>query len=432
MKESYKDLKAVSQIDRNILWHPFSHQKDFELPVTIVKGEGSYLIDEQGNKYIDAFSSWWVNLHGHSHPYIAKKIYEQAITLEHVAFSDFTHKQAVKLGKRLLEYLPPNQAKVFYSDNGSTAVEVALKMAIQYNYNLRRKNKRIIAFENGYHGDTFGAMSVAERNVFNHPFSGYLFNVTLIPIPTKTNSKSLNDRLRKELKKGDVCAFIYEPLVQGAGGMIMYDSDSLDSLIEVCKEFKCITIADEVMTGFYRTGCFLASDHCKNNPDIICLAKGITGGFLPLGVTTATKDIHSAFVSVDKNKTFYHGHSYTANPIACAAANANLDLIGKPGTKNKIKWIAERFEKFKKNIHKHPALLDCRQMGTILAMEIKSKEGTSYLNPMSDKIKRYFFKRGIIVRPLGNILYFIPPYCITDKEITMIENCTYYFLNSLL
>jgi len=415
---------SFPQRDRQVTWHPFAHQKEAAYPLNIVKGDGVYLFDEDGNKYIDAFSSWWVNLHGHANPYIAEKIYEQAKTLEQVAFSDFTHSQAVILAERLLSHLPKNQSKIFYSDNGSTSVEVALKMAIQYHHNIGKPKRKIIAFENGYHGDTFGSMSVAERNVFNNPFALFLFEVELIPVPIKGKEEISINKLEDILNGNDACAFVFEPLVQGAGGMVMYEPDPLEKIMQLCKKYSCITIADEVMTGFGRTGKFWATNYIDTKPDIMCLSKGITGGFMPLGVTSCAQFIYDAFVSDDKTKTFYHGHSYTANPLACAAANASLDLLEKQEMFEKVQSISDFFEKMKKKYENHLAIIDCRNRGTILAIELKSTEGTSYLNQLGKKVGAFFLQNGIIVRPLGNVLYFIPPYCISQSQLEQLEKCT--------
>lgn len=417
-------MSNIPQRDTKVTWHPFTHLKYAPLPVHITKGEGIYLYDDAGNKYIDAFSSWWVNLHGHANSHIAASIYEQAKTLEQVAFSGFTHTQAVTLAERLLSHLPPNQAKIFYSDNGSTSVEVAIKMALQYHHNAGKPKSKIIALKNGYHGDTFGGMSVAARNVFNAAFQPLLFDVIHIPVPVKSKEKESAKQLEAALNGGDIGAFIFEPLVQGAGGMVMYEAEALNTLLKLCKQYNCLTIADEVMTGFGRTGKFIACDYTTEKPDIICLSKGITGGFMPLGATACTQHIFDAFISDDKAKTFYHGHSYTANPLACAAANASLDLLEKPETWKQIEMISGFWADMHKRLQNHPVLLQCRHTGTILALEFKTPEGTSYLNPLSEKMTDFFFKRGIIVRPLGNVLYFIPPYCITEAELKQLETVT--------
>jgi adenosylmethionine-8-amino-7-oxononanoate aminotransferase len=424
-------MSNISQRDKKTIWHPFTHLKQAKTPLHIVKGDGVYLIDEKGNRYIDAFSSWWVNLHGHANPYIAGKIYEQALQLEQVAFSNFTHSQAITLAERLLKHLPGNQSKIFFSDNGSTSVEVALKMTLQYHNNKGVQKTRIIALENGYHGDTFGGMSVAARNVFTQAFHPLLFEVIHVPVPIKGKERNTFEKLEAALKPGDICAFIFEPLVQGAGGMVMYPAEALNTMLELCNKHNCITIADEVMTGFGRTGKFFAIDYVVQKPDIICMSKGITGGFLPLGATSCAQHIFDAFISDDKTHTFYHGHSYTANPLACAAANASLDILEKQEIWQQIEMISAFFANMKRRFENHQSIADCRQTGTILALELKSDAGTSYLNPLSERVTEFYLKQGIIVRPLGNILYFIPPYCITKTELMQIETCTADLLDSL-
>ena len=347
--------------DLHFVWHPFTHLKYAETAINIVRSEGSYYFDEDGNKYIDGISSWWVNLHGHSHPYIAKKVYEQLSTNAHSIFSGFTHPAAIELAERLLNHLPDNLVKVFYSDNGSTAVEVALKMALQYWHNQGKAKTSIIAFENAYHGDTFGSMSVGARNAFNNAFSPLLFDVLRLPVPDKENIDAVKQTLLNHIKAGNVCAFIFEPLVLGAGGsMQMYDATLLDELLLICKQHNVITIADEVMTGFGRTGKFFATDYLNNKPNIICLSKGITGGVMPLGVTACAQFIYDAYISDDKYKTFFHGHSYTANPTACAAALASMDLMEKHETWNNIQQIAASHASFKEKIKTHPNIISLR------------------------------------------------------------------------
>lgn len=422
----------LAERDKKVIWHPFTHQKNMASPIPIVKGKGTLLFDENGNEYIDAISSWWVNIHGHAHPYIAQKIYEQALKLEHIIFAGFTHEPAVTLAERLIKILPGNFEKIFYSDNGSTSTEVAIKMALQYWWNLeeasskkepqttnnkpKTKNK-ILAFNNSYHGDTFGAMSVSDRSVFTLAFHDKLFEVVFIDTPTEANIEQLLSVIREQ--SGKLAAFIYEPLVQGAGGMKIYDAGLLNQLIKKCKEKNIICIADEVMTGFGRTGKLFASEYCDEKPDIICLSKGLTGGTMALGVTACNKKIYEAFVSDDKLKTFFHGHSFTANPIACTAALASLDLIGKENSIKKIKWIAEENKKFLAQLQttnykqqtKNP-----RQLGTILAFEIVDGKD-EYLNSISAAITEKAMRQGVYIRPLGNSIYIMPPYCITPEQL---------------
>lgn len=447
---------AIAEKDSRFIWHPYTQHKKNRQNIPIVKGKGAFLFSENGDRYLDAISSWWVNMHGHCHPYIAKKISEQTKTLEQVIFAGFTHPKAVELASRLLEILPSNQKKIFFSDDGSTAVEAALKMALQFWYNKtlppalpdpsQKRKIKILALAGAYHGDTFGAMSVSGRSIFTQPFSPLLFDVIHIPFPEKSDDEAATLRfLKSAIKKhgGSVSSFIFEPLVQGAAGMKMYSPGILDKMISVCKKNNIITIADEVMTGFGRTGKMFASGYLSEKPDIICLSKGITGGFLPLGVTSCSTEIFNAFSdpgsppkdkrnhkreTIYPTRTFFHGHSYTANPLACAAACANLDLFGKKETWKKIREIEKMHTDFKKEISNHLGILDIRALGTILAIEIKTPGQTSYLNEMRDSIYSFFISRKILLRPLGNLLYVMPPYCISKKDLKEIYSAIRKFL----
>lgn len=418
---------SISQRDLKSIWHPYTQMKDADLPITIVKGEGASVLDEKGNKYIDAISSWWVNTHGHSHPHIAQKIYEQFLKIEHVIFAGFTHEPAVLLAERLLKILPGNLSKVFYSDNGSTAVEVALKMALQYHDNLNTGKNKIIAFEDAYHGDTFGAMSASARNLFTQAFQSKLFDVSFIPTPINGKEEQALAVLEEILQSNQVAAFIFEPLVLGASGMMMYNEKVLDLMLQMCAQYQCITIADEVFTGFGRTGKMFATEYCNHKADVVCLSKGLTGGAMPLGVTACKQFIYDAFLSEDKRKTFFHGHSFTANPLACAAANASLDLFESENTLEKIKIISLLNNAFAENISNHVKVKEVRVKGTILAIEINTGKKSDYLNEIKHFLYPYFLKQGIIVRPLGNIIYIVPPYCITQDELNyiyqIIKNC---------
>jgi adenosylmethionine-8-amino-7-oxononanoate aminotransferase len=422
---------TLQERDKETVWHPFTQIKVAPLPVAIAKAEGAYFYDDQGKRYIDGIASWWVNIHGHCHPYLTTKITEQLQRLEHAIFSGFTHEPAVQLAERLLKRLPSNQSKLFYSDNGSTAVEVALKMAFQYWNNQSLDKIKVIAFENAYHGDTFGGMSVGARNAFNLPFSKLLFDVERLPVPVKDKEAETINTLKKILESSPIAAFIFEPLVQGAGGMVMYEAEVLDELIALCRKKNVITIADEVMTGFGRTGKFFASDHLKHKPDILCLSKGLTGGVMPLGVTSCAQFIYDAFLSDDKMKTFFHGHSYTANPTACSAALASMDLFDQPGAFKNIERITQQHQQFFQKIKTHEALVEARQLGTILAFEIKTKERTHYLNSLAEYSSEFFMSRGIILRPLGNIVYVLPPYCISNEDLQYIYETIESFLNTL-
>lgn len=415
--------------DLQVIWHPYTQMQTAQPPIPIVRGEGTCLYAEDGTKYIDAISSWWVNIHGHSHPYIAKKIAEQLLQLEHVIFAGFTHTGAVELAERLLAILPSNQAKAFYSDNGSTAIEVAIKMCLQYWHNKGQQRTKIIAFKNAYHGDTFGAMSVSGRSAFTAAFDSLLFEVEFIDLPDANNIEALKSQISDF--KSHISSFIFEPLVQGSAGMIMYEAKYLDELMAHCRKEGIMLIADEVFTGFGRTGKPFACNHLQTQPDIMCFSKGLTGGTMAFGLTTCTQDIYNAFLSDDKMKTLFHGHSYTANPVACAAGLASLDLFLDASTQKNIDHIVARHTTFADKIKGHKSLKTTRQTGTILAMEWETGNNTSYFSGLRDKLYHYFLNKGIILRPLGNIIYILPPYCITDAELDYIYATVEQALNDI-
>lgn len=417
-------MSSLQDRDQKVIWHPYTQAGLDKPPIGIVKGEGVYLLGEDGKKYIDAVSSWWVNIHGHAHPYIAEKVAEQLHQLEHSIFAGFTHEPAVLLAERLLEILPANQSRIFYSDNGSTAVEVGVKMALQYWANKDRPRLKIIAIEHAYHGDTFGAMSVSARGSFTDPFSPLLFDVIHIPFPGAANETSSLEKLKEIITQheGQIAAFIFEPLVLGAGGMLMYEPGTLETMISICRGNRILTIADEVMTGFGRTGKLFACDHINITPDIICLSKGITGGTMPLGVTSCSSEIYNAFLSNDRTKTFFHGHSYTANPVACAAALASLDILLQDKCLENIARISQHHQDFIHKTDRNPALRNLRSRGTILALDFHNKNETSYFNPVRDRLYDHFIEKGVLLRPLGNVIYIMPPYCITENELNTVYN----------
>ncbi len=416
--------------DKAHVWHPFTQVRYAPDNIIIERGEGAWFIDTEGNRYLDGISSWWVNLHGHCHPYIIEAVTRQLGQLEHSIFAGFTHKPGIELAQRLLEHLP-NFDKIFFSDNGSTAVEVGLKMAFQYWSNKGTPKHKVIAFKEAYHGDTFGGMSVAARNAFNQPFEALLFDVISIDLPTVENIKRLRNELTELLSQNDIACFLFEPLVLGAGGMKMYSPELLDQLIAICNMHDCITIADEVMTGFGRTGAFFACDHLLVRPDIICLSKGITGGFFPLGATACRQFIFDAFVSNDKMKTFFHGHSYTGNPVTCAAAIASLDLMEQEATWDQIIMIDAAHKAFAKELATSSKIERVRHTGTILAFDIITNETTGYLNSKAEPLAEFFIKRNIILRPLGNVLYVLPPYCITKEELSNVYDAIRQLINGL-
>ncbi|MFW0715094.1 adenosylmethionine--8-amino-7-oxononanoate transaminase [Pedobacter sp. N23S346] len=415
--------------DRAVNWHPYTQMKTAEDAIPIVKGKGIYLFDDNGKQYIDAVSSWWVTLHGHAHPYIAKKVSEQLNTLEQVIFAGFTHEPAIKLSENLLKLLPENQQKVFYSDNGSTAVEVALKMCIQYSFNKGLKKSKFLAFKNAYHGDTFGAMSVSGRSIWTIPFAEMLFEVIFIDTPTAENLEDLKSQI-KACRHELVC-FICEPLIQGAAGMLMHRAEDLDQLMQYCKDQRILIIEDEVFTGFGRTGKLFAADHLTVQPDVMCFSKGLTGGTIPMGITTCSNEIYNAFLSDNHYKTLFHGHSFTANPLACTAALASMELLLNEETQSNIQRISVQHFQFSIVLKQHSRVERVRQTGTILAWEIKNDQQTSYFNEIGKKLYHEFLLRGIIMRPLGNVMYLVPPYCITATELDFIYKNILEVLNFL-
>ncbi|MCF2219048.1 adenosylmethionine--8-amino-7-oxononanoate transaminase [Chryseobacterium sp. PS-8] len=408
----------LQERDRAVNWHPYTQMKTAEDAIPIVKGSGIYLYDEDGKKYIDAVASWWVTLHGHANPYIAQRVSEQLNTMEQVIFAGFTHEPAIQLSENLLKLLPENQAKVFYSDNGSTAVEVALKMCIQFWHNQGKEKTKILAFKEAYHGDTFGAMSVSGRSVWTKPFGEMLFEVIFIDPPTSENIEDLKSIIKNHAE--EIACFIYEPLIQGAAGMLMHKAEDLSELMKFCRKNGILMIQDEVFTGFGRTGKLFAANYLLEKPDIMCFSKGLTGGTMPMGITTSSQQIFEAFLSDDKYKTLFHGHSFTANPLACTAALASMELLLKEETLEKINAISQKHFNFSQVLKNHPKVENVRQTGTIIAWEIKNDEKTSYFNEIGKVLYREFLKRGIIMRPLGNVMYLVPPYCITPEELDFV------------
>lgn len=416
MYRKFPSLKMnLQKRDKEVNWHPYTQMKTAQEAIPIVRGKGAYLFDDEGKAYLDVVSSWWVTLHGHAHPYIAQRVSEQLHTLEQVIFAGFTHEPAIRLSENLLGLLPANQKKVFYSDNGSTAVEVALKMCIQYWHNHKKEKTKILAFKDAYHGDTFGAMSVSGRSAWTKPFGEMLFDVVFIDTPTSENLSELKAFIKSISQ--EVACFIYEPLVQGAAGMLMHKAEDLSELMKFCRAEGILIVQDEVFTGFGRTGKLFAADYLSENPDIMCFSKGLTGGTMPMGITTASYPVFEAFLSDDRYKTLFHGHSFTANPLACTAALASMELLLKKETLNKIGFISEKHLNFSKTLQQHAKVDKVRQTGTILAWEIKNEEQTSYFNETGKVLYRKFLNRGIIMRPLGNVLYLVPPYCITTEEL---------------
>lgn len=410
---------SLQERDGRYLWHPYTQHKTAALPIGITKGEGALLWDENGKQYIDAIASWWVNPYGHSNKYIADAIYKQLTSLEHVLFGGFTHEPAVLLSERLMEILPANQKKLFFSDNGSTAVEIAVKVALQYNYNKGQKRTKVIAFENAFHGDTFAAMAASGISFFTEAFRGSLIEVVRIPVPEKGREEASFAALKALAETNEYAAFIFEPLVQGAAGMVMYAPEALDTLIGICKANGIFTIADEVMTGFGKTGKIFACDYLAQQPDMMCLSKALTGGTIPMAITTFTQQLYDGFYDDDVNKALFHGHTFTANPTGCAAALASLDLLQQPGMMENIARINTKHLAFEEKVKSHPAIKTTRVLGVIFALEI-AREGESYYGSFRNRLYDFFIDKGIILRPVGNIVYILPPYIISDEYLEKI------------
>lgn len=407
----------LSQKDQLYHWHPYTQHQTTGLLPAIVQGEGALLWDENGKEYIDAIASWWVNPYGHANRFVADAIYAQLTTLEHVLFGGFTNEPAVRLSEKLLTILPSNQKKIFFSDNGSTAVEVALKAALQYFYNQGEQRTKVIAFEDAFHGDTFGAMASSGITFFTEAFQGSLIHVDRIPVPVKGREQESLDQLQKLLETGDYAAFIFEPLVQGAAGMVMYAPEALEALMKVCQAQKVFTIADEVMTGFGKTGKNFACDYLRVQPDMMCLSKALTAGAIPMALTTFTQEIFDGFLDADVNKALFHGHTFTANPTGCAAALAGLSLLESDEMQANIARIHQRHLVFQSQIAQHPKVKTTRVLGVIFALEIKTDNTESYYGNLRNKLYHFFIENGIILRPVGSIVYVLPPYVITDQQL---------------
>jgi adenosylmethionine---8-amino-7-oxononanoate aminotransferase len=404
--------------DRQYVWHPFSPFPD-EGTLVVEKGEGVWLYTSDGRKILDGVSSWWVNLFGHGNPEIAQAIARQAMKLEHVIFAGFTHEPAVRLAESVLKIAGDNFSKVYFTDNGSTAIEVALKMALHYWYATGEKRTRIVAIEGAYHGDTFGAMSVGARSLFTAPFTEHLFETAFIPFPEGDDSATL-EAYENLCREGNVAAFIYEPLVQGTAGMRVYPAETLEKLLQISERYKVINIADEVFTGFGRTGKFFASDYCNTKPDLMCLSKGITGGFLPLGVTLCSHRLTDVFWNAAFEKLFFHGHSYTGNPLACAAANASLRLLNDPAIFQQIERIGASHKEFAEKLSNYSCIKRVDHLGTILAIEFESSDQSGYTSNFRNFLYQYFLSQNILLRPLGNVIYLVPPYVISKEELNLI------------
>jgi adenosylmethionine-8-amino-7-oxononanoate aminotransferase len=417
---------GVTAADARHIWHPYTQHLGALPAIDATSASGAFIHTADGRKILDAISSWWVTLHGHSQPEIVEAIARQAATLDQVIFTSFTHEPAALFAQELMRILPSGLTRVFFSDDGSTAVEVAVKMALQYHANRGSRRSIVVALENAYHGDTFGAMSVSGRGTFTDPFSSLLFDVRRLPDPVESDAVAAFDELIE--REGDsIAAIIVEPLLMGAGGMRVYDENTLATLRSRAKSNGILFIADEVLTGFGRTGPIFACERAGISPDIICLSKGLTGGTLPLGATVATDEIFDAFLSEDRHRTLFHGHSYTANPIACAAGRASLALLDDDCAARRdsinrahIRGIA--------GLEGHPRVRNPRVIGTVAAFDLAG--GSGYLSLVGKELAELALRHEILLRPLGNVVYVLPPFCTTESELTDVYSVIGQFLAS--
>lgn len=405
----------LQQRDKKHLWHPLTQHKLHPNHLAITKAKDALLYDDKGNEYIDGIASWYTCMYGHCNEFIIHRVSDQMQELDHVVFAGFTHEPAIKLSEALINILPNNQKKLFFSDNGSTSVDVAIKMALQYHFNKGVRRSRIIAFEDGFHGDTFGAMSVSGLSVYNGAFEDFFIDVARIPVPTEENFEVVKQRLTFLLKTNNIAAFIYEPLVQGAAAMKMYDAHLLDKLLGIIKSYNTLAIADEVMTGFGKTGKHFASEYLINRPDIICLSKSLTAGLVPMAITTCAQNVYDAFLSDELSKGFFHGHTYSANPVACAAALAGIELLQSADIQNHIKRIINSHKTFDKRIKSHPKVGQTRQLGIIYALDLNIE--MERYGDLRYKLFNFFMENGVCLRPLGNTIYILAPYVITDDQL---------------
>lgn len=415
---NYVALKNLSERDKKHLWHPLTQHKLHPNMLGIVRAKGALLFDENGNEYIDGISSWYTCMFGHCNDFIIERVSKQLHQLDQVVFSGFTHEPAVKLSEELIKILPENQNKLFFSDNGSTATEIGIKMALQYHHNKGNKRNVMLAFEEGFHGDTFGSMSVSGLSVYNGAFEDFFIEVERIPVPTTENVDAILSTLEARLQNNNIAGFIYEPLVQGAAAMKMHSPDHLNNILRLLKEHNVLTIADEVMTGFGKTGKHFASDYIKTKPDIICLSKALTAGVAPMAITSCAQEVYHAFYSDEISKGLFHGHTYTANPLACSAALASIELLQSEEIQKNIQRIITSHQQFNDEIKNHPKVASTRQNGIIYALDLNVK--MERYGSLRDKLFNHFMDNGVFLRPLGSTIYILAPFVTTERQMQKI------------
>ena len=409
---------SLVQRDQQHIWHPLTQHKVKKEMLPIKKAKGVILTDEEGKEYIDGFSSWYTAVYGHCNAYITNKVHQQMQQLDQVVFSGFTHEPAIKLAETLVEILPSKQQKIFFNDNGSTATEIGIKIALQYHYNQQNDRKVMLAFEEAFHGDTFGAMSVSDLSVYNGAFQDHFIKVERIPVPNGNNTEEILNIIEEIHESTPLAGFIYEPLVQGAAAMKMHNAEGLNQILKFCKKKDIVLVADEVMTGFGKTGKNFASLYLEEEPDVVCMSKALTAGLLPMGATSCTQEVFDAFYDEDIAKGLFHGHTYTANPLACTAALAGIELLTSEEIQQNIKEINAQHLAFDEQVKNHPLVESTRCIGTIYALDL-AVENSRYGN-LRDKIYNYFMSNGIYLRPLGKTIYIACPYVIKKEELDKI------------
>ena len=410
----------LQERDSAHIWHPLTQHKLHPYAMPIVKAKGAVLYDENGKQYIDAVSSWYTAMYGHCNDFIIERAHKQMQQLDQIIFSGFTHEPAVELSEKLMDILPKNQAKLMFNDNGSTATEIGIKMALQYHHNKGNQRKTLLAFENGFHGDTLGAMSVSGLSVYNGPFEEFFIDVKRIPLPNGENEAEILQKIDDFHAESPLAGFIYEPLVQGAAGMKMYKGEHLEVILQKCQKLGIITVADEVMTGFGKTGSYFASDQINIKPDVICLSKALTAGLVPMGITTCTQDVFDAFYDDEIGKGLFHAHTYSGNPIACATAIAGIELLQSEEIQQNIKKIEGWHRDFAEEIKNHPKVCSTRQQGVIFALELNIT--MERYGDLRYKIFDFCMKEGVFLRPLGETIYILAPFVTTKPQMEKIYN----------
>ncbi|WP_396633073.1 adenosylmethionine--8-amino-7-oxononanoate transaminase [Maribacter sp. R86514] len=421
-------VENLSSRDKKYLWHPLTQHKLGKPQLPITRAKGALLFDDEGNEYIDGIASWYTVMYGHANDHIISAMSQQMQKLDFVMFSGLTHEPAIELSEKLMTILPDNQAKLFFNDNGSTAIEAAIKMSLQYFHNNGEKRDTLIAFEDGFHGDTFGAMSASGLSSYNGPFEDFLLKVVRIPVPQEDNIEEVKTTLSKILNENDCAAFVFEPLVQGAAGMKFHSAEGLDALISLCQEQEVLCIADEIMTGFGKTGKNFASDHLSNKPDVICLSKALTAGMFPLSITSCSQKIYDRFLSDEVHKGFFHAHTFSAHPLGCAAALVGIELLNSPEIIERRTYIENAHNLYAGKIQNHERVKEVRVMGAILAIDLEIE--MERYGSLRDELYNFFLERGVLLRPLGNTIYTLPPYVITDIQLQKIYDSITEALNT--